>query len=437
MNGANFFLTIAISATILFSASCKKDKNDIGLNLVEDDQLNAAFTDSITLITRTIAYDSVKTSIPSSLICGNFTDSYFGSTTASFFTEVFPNVYNITFGTNPVIDSCVLSLVYKGFYGTPAPINFKVHQLTERIYKDTIYYSNQTKTFNSTPIADFTTEPNTEDSVNVGGTNRAPQLRLKITNTAFLSSLLNSANYTNQETFLTFMNGLYITANGTPLSSSRCAYYFNSSDAYTRLTLYYKNDENGTTQQSFVYNMGGNTARFNQFLHNYNAAPQITTQTAFDDTVSTQNFDFIYLQGLGGLKAKINMPNLKSYFANKNVFINKAELVIKADQSTINSFFSVPASIAVVGIDSEGVETIIPDQLLGSSYYGGQYDASKKQYVFNIARYIQQVLTGDITDRGLYIVPIGGAVFGNRVVLGGGSNPTALKMRLKITYTKI
>ena len=61
------------------------------------------------------------------------------------------------------------------------------------------------------------------------------------------------------------------------------------------------------------------------------------------------------------------------------------------------------------------------------------------EYVFNIARYIQQVLDGKIVDRGLYLVAGSNAISANGAVLYGASksNPTLPRIRLKLFYTPL
>jgi Domain of unknown function (DUF4270) len=424
---ANFFIGLFIVA---LTASCKKDPSSIGLDLLDEGQMEAIYTEDLEFRVHTIKFDSVKTSLPASLVCGHFYDDYFGVTNASFYTEVLPASYNPNFGTNPVADSCVLSLVFNGSYGVNEPINFKLYKLTERLYKDSTYYSNQTKTHDPTPLADITLTPNTTDSVSVSGKNQAPQLRITLPNSFASLLLTNSSAHSDATTFLNFLNGFCLKA--TLVSSNQSVYYFNTGSANTKLTVYYTNTTPG---QSFTYNLGGSTARFNNFAHDYSAAPDITSQLSSPDTVSE---NYIYIKGLVGLKGKITFENIQEYFSGSTVFINKAELIMQTDPGSLSSYYATPENIILLAIDSDGVETNIPDQLTNAAQYsyGGTYDNTNKRYTFNIARYLQQVLSGEIIDRGLHIVPVGGAVLANRVVLGGSINGSN-KMQLKITYTKL
>jgi hypothetical protein len=78
----------------------------------------------------------------------------------------------------------------------------------------------------------------------------------------------------------------------------------------------------------------------------------------------------------------------------------------------------------------------LPDANEGDSYLGGSYNSTTQEYRFNIARYIQQVLTGEKNNNGLYLLAGNGSINANRVVLGGAGSST-LPMKLNITYTKL
>jgi hypothetical protein len=79
----------------------------------------------------------------------------------------------------------------------------------------------------------------------------------------------------------------------------------------------------------------------------------------------------------------------------------------------------------------------VPDYNEGSSYYGGAYNSTTKEYRFNIARYIQQILADKRNSNGIYLITQNGAVTASRLVLGGGDASSAFQMKLNITYTKL
>jgi hypothetical protein len=426
-------LTVPVALALLFTG-CKKEPSDVGLGLLQGDQLEGTFTDTLTVVTHTLREDSVKSSKTATVLCGNYYDPLFGLTRSSFYTELYPEKTgsSVDFGTGSQIDSIVLSLAYKGYYGNPDPLNFKVYQVTQRMYADSIYNSDTALAYNTIfPLADVTVEPNTVDSVYADGVMNPPQLRIRL-DKVLLSGLMTNSLYSTLDNFLNTFSGIYVAAYQTSLSGSRAVYSFVPGDVHSKMTMYYHDVSNAAFK--FTYNMGGSSQRFNHFDHDYTLAPSITAQV---NSPSLLQEDLVYLQGLAGLRVKLTLPYLQSLKAGGPIAINKAELVVKADPSALDSHFPPPTQLVIVGLDSNGTYTTTPDLLEGSTYSGGTWDATNKEYRFNIGRYLQNVLSGNITDRGLMLIVTGSAIFANRIVLGGGGPNSPYRMKLNITYTKL
>src|SRR5437868_4395760 len=134
---------ILFFAIVIFAFSCKKKTPaDIGLPLLPgEDLLNALFTDSTTLVAHTVKDDSLNTKNVNPVLLGNINDPIFGITKSSLFTQLSLSKANPDFGTNPVLDSAVLSLVYSvsgttiQHYGNLTPQKFDVYELTEPLNK--------------------------------------------------------------------------------------------------------------------------------------------------------------------------------------------------------------------------------------------------------------------------------------------------------------
>jgi hypothetical protein len=80
----------------------------------------------------------------------------------------------------------------------------------------------------------------------------------------------------------------------------------------------------------------------------------------------------------------------------------------------------------------DGQYAAIPDFDLGDNYFNGNYNPTNKTYAFNLALYLQEILSGKRTQKGLYLVPTASAIGANRVVLKGSNF-----IKLNVTYTKI
>jgi hypothetical protein len=440
--GAKFFMASFAAGALLLS-SCDKD-SEIGLGVQpEGDLLKALITDTVSITTFSVKEDSIKTDdLPSGTAAlGSYNDPVFGMTQASIYSQfLLPTNLTDGFGTGLSLDSIVLSVAYEGinpFYGTVNDGDMqtvKVYQLTESLSKDASYYSNQTLEIYPFPLGSATFNPKPVDQVVVGTDTVKAQLRIKLEK-GFGEQILNAgaSNLSSNTAFLNFFKGLHIrpeTAGQAP--GEGAILYFNLLDAESGLTLYYK--VNGVTQNPYRLVVNSSAARYEHFTHTYPVGGPIKNQLS-NPALGQQ---LSYLQSLGGLKTKVKFPYLAGY-RDSGVVINRAELVVKADPSYITSAYPAPEKLFVVPVTSTGANGDLlswPDFGEGANYYGGSYDAIAKEYRFNITRYAQGVITGSVTDYGLYLTVAGSAVSASRLVIGGGDNPTH-GMELRLTYTKL
>lgn len=450
--GTKFFFILSLGLSICFT-SCD-ESSVVGLDVQpENDLLNVIYEDSTTIYTRTVDADSLITdeSLISSGVglIGKYIDPVFGPATASMYTQVrLPTgISSTTFGTSPTCDSIILSLVYEGtVYGKKERKNLKlsVHQVTQSMSTANTYYSNSTLTYSSVDLTEadgHLFKANTYDSVaTVGGLLLKPQVRARLDN-SFGQLLLNNAtmgNLIDNVSFQSLLNGIYITTENTTglLSEEGNIVHFKMGES--KITLYYKN----ATTDSLSYDFSlGSVARFNHFEHDYSTGG---IDTSLDNQINNptppaQNAT-VFVQGIAGVKTKIEFPYLMHWVDNGLIGVNKAELLISVDTNLLDLYrldtFAAPSALILFGINDDGTTYAIPDAFEGATYFGGSYNSGTLQYKFNIARYIQQILDGDRNNNGLYILASNGAVFANRVVIGGASSSTR-PMKLNLTYTKI
>jgi hypothetical protein len=447
--GTNFFIVLATLSTISLS-SCDK-ASILGLDVQpEDDLLNVAYSDTTSIRTRTVKEDSLRTDetllFTGDAIFGKYVDPIFGQSYASVYTQVRLPSSNPNFGVNPIIDSVVLAMVYDPTYiygdttTTLATQTVNVYQLFEDIAQTTNYYSNQAVIKSSFDLAGSQTfVPTINDSVTTTGVKEKPQLRVRLNN-IFGTTILNNQNTGNLESntaFQSFMKGLYITAENSSLApGAGNIVRLKMIDAKTRLSVYYHN----TTEDSLKYEFPlSNSARFSHFKHDYTSVNSLLDNQINNATPPLQNAT-VFVQANAGLKTKIEFPYLLHWIDSGAVSINKAELVIRVDTSLIFDYntYQTPANLLLFQINDDSTSNVlVPDYNEGSSYYGGAYNSTTKEYRFNIARYIQQILADKRNSNGIYLITQNGAVTASRLVLGGGDASSAFQMKLNITYTKL
>lgn len=448
MTKYSILLTIIIVGLL---SSCKKKDTEsvLGLDIQpENDLLGITISDSSSIFMHTQLVDSVKSYNDQYKYLGSTQDPIFGSTEAKIYTNfsISNNLTNVSFGINPVLDSAELVIRYLRNYSgdTATVLNYSVYQLTNSIgTSSNTYYSNDDVNHSNYPV----NINNGKHLVRDG----AYYLVMKLDPMMCQSILETEANLTNNIAFQNANKGFLITAtNPSGVPSSGAIRKYDLDDDNSGIKLYYHNGNSTSSKgQTFLFTFRGvDAVRFNNIKHNYssgassNLFDQITGAGTADTLKGNQN---VYLQSFGGTRVRVYLPFLKSFSDSVNVSINRAELIIKVDETGYNANYGYPANLALLACNSSGTEELVFDQLETTDFikYNGNYDATKKQYVFNIARQMQKIITNKITNYGFYLVnatPSRATVIRRdnrleRVILGGINN-TAYKPTFKVTYIK-
>jgi len=406
---------------ILFSSvfSCKKENTDIGVNLQNQDQLTLYFNDNTEMYASIAKDDSITTDERSRVLLGSYIDNIFGLSQASFATQFRLSSYNVSFGTNPVVDSIILYLDYTGFYGdTTTMQEINVYRMTQDIYRDSLYYSNEdisTMADLSTSLAQVTTSfsPNNNNT-----------LKIQLDNSFGDALIADSLFYTDNDTFLIQYKGLYIAS--TPVTANGAIIYFDPVSEDSKIVLYYHNDTDDSLSFDFLINE--NCAYFNLFGHDYSGL-------IFENNINQDTpVDNAYIQAMGGVKALIHLDALKNWKDSGHIAINKAELVLKInDINNDISEYSPPERLLLEIVDdNDGFDGPI-DYFTDNTYFNGYYDETSGSYTFNITQHIQQIISGTETNTSLYIFPESNKVSAERTVI---ANSDTNKIKLNITYTK-
>lgn len=413
--------------------ACKK-ADTVGLEVLpEEDQLQGEHTDTLTVWAHIMREDSLTTRNTTFHVLGSHNDPIFGLSKASMFMQVKLGAGSIDFGANPQLDSIVMSLAYVGYYADIMKLggeqSFSVHRVTEDM-SDTLYYSTDTVAYDKFPLGTYTGLVAAHDSVKINGVNLPPQMRIRLSSD-FGNELLHSTSLTSDEAFLTQLKGFFITPS-TPnlLTGMGTLAYIYPISPYTRLTMYYHNDD--TTGVHFDFGTTDATT-FNHFEHDYTNAPDITAQLAD----SSLGMDHLYLQAMQGLKAKITFPHITNLVANgQKIAINRAELYFPVADNTTNRL-SPPSKIAVLKKGTDGKDKVLDEYLYESAdFLGGSYNETENAFIFNIPRHMQSLLSDANPDKSIYLRVQAASISGNRVVLNGPGNIDK-PMKLKLTYTII
>jgi hypothetical protein len=450
-------LTLLISFFIL--SGCQSN-DPIGLEVDPATGINGNFTDTITVRSTTVREDTIPTNSLAQYPLGYFSDPIFGKTTANIALTLRLATNNITFGTAPLLDSAVLVLHYGDeFYGdSTSKFKIDVHQLTNQLSKSKIYYNTEGYNFNTIVIGSQLITVRRRDSVKVNQIitakpdvikTKAPQIRIPISSSFINDNFLNASatNFTTNELFIKFIKGLYLKVNQAQSSGPGGVAFFNLSDS-SRLDIFYKT-KSGTTIDTMLtsFPISSRIERVTaQFNHDYTGT---NVQTQLNNP--SIQYDFTYVQGLGGLRTKIQFPYIEKLKELGNITVNKAELIVSVVAGTDN--YKPSPRLLMYRTDIASQRQFIPDfgldpnNSLADGLFGGFYDASKKRYKFVVTSYIQDILKGKLKQYDTYIAPVNldynrsslplpAGTTASRAVLGSGKSGVTYKMKLNIIYSK-
>lgn len=429
----NLFAGLTFFAFLLFQACT--EPNSLGSSTLPAGDLviirNSPSQRNIVSLTKTTP--DVRSDEPSAHLLGAVKDPYFGMISAGFATQFVLSEIAPAFGTDPICDSVIVffPLNNEKFGKISSPegkIKFTIYQLSSGLIKDNNYYQN-------TPISNYVQVGDTlktyelfpEDLIiSAANPDNPGGIEVKLPINFGQKFLDNSPSLANNAIFVEFFKGLALVpdTNGI-VAGNGCILDFNllSSAQKSRVSIYFHN--NAQPNLRYDLNVSADCARFNFLKHNYSGKTEITEQLA-DSTLGMNSFfsTSMFLQPV------IYLPFIQTWKDSLPITINRAQLVMKINDLESSSF-ELPSKFALYTYDPNGVFNEIPDYDLGDSYFLGNYNSSTGEYRFNISVYLQEILSGKRTDKGLWLRPLNEAGSVRRVSLKGGS-----AMSVEMIYSK-
>jgi hypothetical protein len=398
-----FLLSLMIGLIVV---SCT-DPNTIGLEIqpTSDNIIISNTTSFSWQNPQTESEDSLRTDEALNLILGEINDPDFGVNRGSFYTQLLLKENNTDLGTNPIVDSVVLSYTYSGYYGDLEEFtSLEVNQISEEIFKDSVYYSNSF----DMAIGNM----DNVDAFNLSGNTEDPFLRIRLKNN-FGQQILDLGNeiLIDNENFLQDFMGISVLAN-----SGNTLLYLNPDGTNSYLKIFYHNDENSSDTLFLDFELSGAAARINLF------------NEKSDNSIIEDN-SRLYIQSMAGYKMKIsinNIDSIKSLLDRK--VINKVTMNFNVEDIS-SSEYEAHEKLVLVRVNDEGNNVFLSDFTLeGDAYFGGNLENSK--YEFNITRYFFQLLNNASYTKDLYLLPAGAAVNANRTIL-------SKDIKLQIYYSEL
>ena len=408
----------------------------------ESNSSGAFFTDSVEIHVKTVKEDSISTGQSSLSLFGQYKDSIFGKSEASFYTQVLLpfNGVNVATAGNFTIDSVVLSLVYAGKYGEEATQTINVYQLTEDLKKAKKYFSNDSVSVDDlNPLAQqqFTSNieakmkiavPNDQGSVDT--VEVLPQLRIKLDPSIGQSILEQtpSGALANNEAFTKFFKGIYVapSSSSTPVFGQNNILYFALTNSQSKVSIFFTET---STQKKKILNLpiSKEAVRFNRYSHDFSNTP--VQQALLDGNDSLRTFAL----SMAGVRPVLTFPHItKTFPADKHYVLNKAEIILPVETG---DYFSLGRPDQLLALTSDSTGRLIFTEDITNSSTAGRYNAADTTYRFNITRYLDGIINDAKLDRGLTFIPNGSAINAQRLILKGPESQK--KMKLKLYYSKL
>ena len=451
-------LTMLVSLFIL--GGCN-NPSGIGLDVDPTLALNTKIVDTSTVFTKLIKEDSVVANYTYYSALGYFKDPIFGTTTSNLALALTLPSDNYTFGKSPVLDSAILVLPYKNFYGDSVNTNYtvEVKQLNEVLYTGTSksYYNTKKWAHGTSILGSKNISVVYKDSIIIqdiisGKKDTVkkviPQLRIALSPTFITNNILktDSLNLLSKKVFNNYFKGIYVNLNKGTTTNNGGIFLF---DTYTsgaaRLDLYYKKTSStgGIDTVNVSLNITGSTG---------DAVSELTwdiagtaVQTELQSTAKTSNN--LFIKGLNGTKIKVDFPYIsKLKSLGKQIAINRAELILQVESGTETPYKPITRLRAYRWDIAERPQYVSDEDPSDLRYLGypdinGYYNKTTKSYVFNFTAYVQDLINGKTTNYGTFITTSDftstASVFNIPGRSKTGGNTGSYKAKLKIYYTDL
>lgn len=430
MNSKSLSLLSLVLAFFLFA--CKKE-SPVGSTLIANDsKFYGTLVDTLSVEAFTIADTAVATENRSRVIIGELNDAEFGITKAQWFSQFFMTG-GIVPGTNPQLDSIVLTFHIDTIYGPTNTATFRVYELSDD-FGSGEYYSNKTVAYGA-EIANSTL---TIDSGTV---------HIKLPDVIGQKILAAKGDtLTSNSSFMHLFKGLSIKAEQASLNSDQGALYvINPSHANTKISIYYTNSST-SGQQKANLTITSSARHFSNFSHDFSSTADLKNQI----NNSAPGLNRLFLKPLAGTHIAIKFPTVLNWAKSNNYIIQRAELVLPLENNSY-SIYRVPSAMSML-LDNNGTLEVYDDMTQFKNYNipspntevlaygllrpiknGGLLETDK--YRFMLTKFISDDISNN-TSSTLILNSIGNSISPYRTIFAGTNKNNPTHIKLLVYYSK-
>ena len=456
MKKKELWIITAIALVLGLVSSCNVKDKELGVDILPPGDSVQLYHDTIFEIEAypVTAKRSVtsETSFASSrrMLLGAMEDTIVGRSEASVVTQ-FNTTTAFKAAPNTVIDSLFLAIYMDDFVGdAEQEINVSVYEFTERIYMDSLYYSDYDPEgkYNPLPLVQLSFVPENQSTI---------ELLIEDQNfiDKFLAIQTDTNYFVNDSIFKDYFNGFYISAE--PVSPEGTMARIQLANVNTRLTMKYANDSTDvdtTVGPDFVYAHFGinefSSQKINLFEHDFTG----TTLAGIIDNEAAIS-PYCYVQGMGGVNTRFSFASLTDWMDENPLVINSAILVfdvVPEEESGI-MYDDLPNRLMIGTIlEDENYEPIYDYHVLWfndpnkqAARFGGYKKAESQgmffdttyTYRFNMGLHFQNMIDGAKPDNDFILQLEDGLENPRRSKLWGNLPANERRIRLEIVYLKL
>jgi hypothetical protein len=427
------------SGLLLFA--CNKS-TIVGSEILDDDFVDVAYTDTFSIKAKTIAGDSARMyPISSSLfLLGNIDDPVFGRSNTEVYTQI-RKLFDIPEMSNAVLDSVVLSVSLNsdGLWGDSMALHtVEVYELGESLVDYDSLYTNQqfgkgmllgSKTFN--PFF-----PDTATVVFNADTARYNNLLRIPLDQSFGEKLLSDTLALQNDTLIqNLTNGLVIRSTASNTSVFGISTFVVPDEFTNKVVLYFT--RNGSEKEEHIMTLGGKRSMYVE-----NDRSGTLLESFLDDPQKGDSV--LFLSGMLNSYIDLEIPVLDGL---ENRLINYAELEFTVNNELSGNPYEPIERIYAYNIDENGNRAYIYDlniAILQSTinYYGGELGEKEtvegntlERYRINVTNELKRRIDENDTRTTIRLIPYLSTQRANRSIFYGPGN-TEYPPRLKITFTQ-
>ncbi|MDX2191532.1 MAG: DUF4270 family protein [Bacteroidota bacterium] len=429
--------SLSILYCLLLFIACRRGDDELAGSITpRKDVSSTFFTDTFTLSTSTMLFDSIITNGRYRQLVGEYNDPIFGKITSEAYMRILPTSNFSSFGPNTVLDSIVLQTSYqvnadginRYVYGSETDtIRIGVYEITSD-FEVKSYSSKDFLSASNIPLCTLKIIPNPSSTiagVPNAGFNTKDDLgfnqllaRARVDNELGQRFIDNVTKFLNNTDFTGMFKGIALK----PLPNNNGIIGIN----YPTLLLYYHNYY--AYNNLYINNITGipvarnRTYTFSNISVDRSTSKLNKLSNNYDEIPSNSINDQCFIQASTGVGAKINFPSIDAFRKSltSKIIVNRAYLIISPD-ITQNTNFTHPTYLSAYELGSDG--QIARDangflQLLQSetsngifnnrntqtsSFTGPNYLTNNLNYKFELTSYIQALIDGRKQNNGLYV----------------------------------